>query len=307
MKVTDRCKFYFGTREWMQWFPTPLSGAESTPEDWNSSGSLLNGGGFSFHSWQSHKVYQYSWRNTSAREVAQMMKSYRDGSFGRGLIYFIDPLIYDTNVLPASLAAPAATEGTSAGLIENAIDTVVPVGDPGVNELPVLGLRVFHPHDVAVFKPRRVFIPIPSGFKLHLGGFYEDGGIRPTYTIVGLNGNEDTTVRTVPSLDPNGSEVVTRTGITGRGIYLSFSKDSGRDKYMVLRALIGRLVPTVNHSTSIFAGPWIGGQGHSGCRFDGPPTYIEYNGIDGGQVGFSATFKEVGLWLPYGLDGGLTP
>lgn len=43
-------------------------------------------------------------------------------------------------------------------------------------------------------------------------------------------------------------------------------------------------------------GPWVGGQGHSGCRFDGEPTYIEYTGVNGGQVGYAATFREVGSW-----------
>lgn len=41
---------------------------------------------------------------------------------------------------------------------------------------------------------------------------------------------------------------------------------------------------------------WSGGQGHSGVDFDGPPTYVEYNGVDGGQVGVAATFREVGSW-----------
>lgn len=44
----------------------------------------------------------------------------------------------------------------------------------------------------------------------------------------------------------------------------------------------------------IKAGPWIGGQGHSGCRFSGTPTYISNSPYGGGRVGFAATFVEVG-------------
>lgn len=44
-------------------------------------------------------------------------------------------------------------------------------------------------------------------------------------------------------------------------------------------------------------GPWIGGQGNSGCRFAQPPSYVTNSVINGGQVGFSATFVEVGSWL----------
>lgn len=44
-------------------------------------------------------------------------------------------------------------------------------------------------------------------------------------------------------------------------------------------------------------GTWIGGQGHSGCRFIGKPTYVNNTGVDGGQVSFAASFREVGLWV----------
>ena len=41
-------------------------------------------------------------------------------------------------------------------------------------------------------------------------------------------------------------------------------------------------------------GPWVGGQGNSGCRFAQPPSYVVNGSTNGGQVGFSATFVEVG-------------
>ena len=41
---------------------------------------------------------------------------------------------------------------------------------------------------------------------------------------------------------------------------------------------------------------WLGGQGNSGCRFVGSPTYIENTGVNGGQISYAASFKEVGDW-----------
>lgn len=41
---------------------------------------------------------------------------------------------------------------------------------------------------------------------------------------------------------------------------------------------------------------WLGGQGNSGCRFVGSPTYIENNGVNGGQISYAASFKEIGDW-----------
>ena len=42
---------------------------------------------------------------------------------------------------------------------------------------------------------------------------------------------------------------------------------------------------------------WIGGQGHSGCRFSGMPSYVNNGPIAGGRIGFAASFKEVGTWI----------
>ena len=42
--------------------------------------------------------------------------------------------------------------------------------------------------------------------------------------------------------------------------------------------------------------PWVGGMGHSGVRFNGTPTMIHNTGVNGGQVGYSASFIETGSW-----------
>lgn len=42
---------------------------------------------------------------------------------------------------------------------------------------------------------------------------------------------------------------------------------------------------------------WVGGQGHSGARFSGTPTYVTNSPINGGRIGFAATFTEVGSWV----------
>lgn len=45
------------------------------------------------------------------------------------------------------------------------------------------------------------------------------------------------------------------------------------------------------------SGPWIGGQGHSGCRFANTPSYVTNSGYAGGRIGFAASFTEVGDWV----------
>lgn len=58
--------------------------------------------------------------------------------------------------------------------------------------------------------------------------------------------------------------------------------------------------PVIGSDTNLFAlqaGPWIGGQGHSGCRFVGVPTYVSNSPYAGGRIGFAASFTEVGSWV----------
>lgn len=290
------CKLWFGTIERMRWVETPLSGADSTPQGWNASGSLLNGGGWVKHSWGSHKLYEYSWRDSSARQAAQLMKSYRDGVFGRGLIYFIDPLIYDTNILPAQWAAPGINIGNESAIKVPGVTptlTSTPWGE--ALDLPATAAQWSFPTG-AIIKSNEVFIPIPAGYQLHLGGMYEGLNAAPVFRRVMMNGVALDDYEMVPQLNPEGNEVVSSHPITGRGIYLSIQRTSREAGILQVQALCARLIPIDKSAIGIQSGPWVGGQGHSGCRFDGEPTYIEYNGVGGGQVGYAATFREVGSW-----------
>ena len=102
-----RENFWFGTENYMLWLPTPKTGADVSPQAWSTDGTTLNGGGYVFNSWDSHRQYIFEWSDTSAKQVAQLVHSFADGTYGRGLIYFIDPLIYDTNVLPFTRLGPS--------------------------------------------------------------------------------------------------------------------------------------------------------------------------------------------------------
>lgn len=103
------CDMWFGTKDYAQFIRTPQTGADVSPSAWGVSGTFLNGAGYALNSFNSHKEYQFSWGSSAAREAAQTMKSYFDGSFGRGKLHFVDPLTYSTNVLPARWADPSIT------------------------------------------------------------------------------------------------------------------------------------------------------------------------------------------------------
>ena len=107
--------------------------------------------------------------------------------------------------------------------------------------------------------------------------------------------------------------------INGEGVWLWVGKTSSGAASVTITSMMARLVKTSDLDTGVvygdgfygqfayggalpyrvtklFKGPWQPGMGHSGCRFIGKPTYIANTGVNGGQVSYSASFREVGMW-----------
>lgn len=299
---------WFGTIERAQWIPVPQSGAESSPESWRSSGTLLSGGGFGRHSRGNHKTFRYSWSNASSREAAQRLKDYRDGVFGDGLLYWHSPLNYTTNVLPARWGSPGITlDKGDPGLNHSATRHRVTLPNPGKNRLPVVAAEYrFDGKTVGYREPGSLFIPIPEGYTLRLGWFgSKTGNTGVFFSRVTTLGNTSNTFTPVDRVESNDQNIVpTIIPGAGPGVRLWIGTTGGAGS-LVLHGMVGRLFPSERPvATSSRAdmyqelqGPWIGGQGHSGCIFDSDPTYVEYTGVNGGQVGYAADFREVGAWV----------
>lgn len=295
---TRRC-FWFGTEERADFFPTPLQGADASPTGWSTDATLLNGGGSADHSWGSHKRYSFEWPQSSSPEVAQKMKSYRDGSYGRGLLYFIDPLSFKGNILPAVLAAPGmAVDSEAPSLIYDLEPQPVSISGGEALDLPVTG-AYYNLGATAVqtqaTPDSSTFIPIPTGMTLHVGAFYSFTGTAGIFaTPVNLNGTLGTPVK-LTDLSSSSTSVVSNSFVGVKGVRIWAGRTSNVASTLTANAMIARLVETGKPAPS--QGPWIGGQGHSGCRFSGVPTYVINSPIEGGRIGFAASFIEVGSWV----------
>lgn len=303
---TRRC-FWMGTEERAQWFATPLKGADSSPSAWGVEGTLLNGGGYGFHSFGSHKRYTYEWPQSSSPETAQMMKSYRDGTYGRGLLYFLEPGIYRTNVLPAHWADPSMALNHEAPSLVYGVEPIeLPTSGGDALGLPVYSAQ----YDLSTVEARSnptpdssVFIPVPTGHTLILGAFYSATGTGGIYaTPVNGNGTLGTSVKLTEK--PNSDTDVVTDEFSGdiKGIRLWVGRTDATASSVTIAAMCGRLIETSDVSNpaklaKLVAGPWIGGQGHSGCRFMGTPSYVNNGPVEGGRVGFAASFVEVGSWV----------
>lgn len=297
--------FWFGTERHAEWLPCPLVGADTTPQGWSADGTLLNGGGWALNSFGSHKRYQYEWPASSSPQAAQKLKSYRDGTYGRGLLYFLDPLIYGTNVLPAHWADPSMSVGGELpSLVPGIEPTAVPTSGGAALGLPIDS--AYYPEGnpglLDLDDSNSVFIPIPDDHTLFLGAIYSTPGWGDGdgvyYAEIPKSGGIGATGR-ITAQTPATNTLVTEQidGANIAGVRIAVVSAGP----ITLTALIGRLIKAsdignVGKMNRLTSGPWVGGQGHSGCRFVGTPTYVENSGIDGGRVGYAATFAEVGSW-----------
>ena len=259
MAVDTRRCFWFGTEDRAGWFATPLQGAESSPEGWSADGTLLNGGAYGLHSWGSHKRYTYEWPQSSSPETAQMMKSYRDGTYGRGLLYFLEPGIYRTNVLPAHWADPSMSlDNEAPSLVYNVDPTPVATSGGSTNNLPVTSAR----YDLSTVEPATiptpdssVFLPVPQNHTLFLGAFYTASGSAGVFaTPINNNGTFGTTVRLTEKSNLDSDVVTDQFSGDIRGVRLWIGREDSTPSLITVAAMSGRLL----HSSDVATyGPWV--------------------------------------------------
>ena len=304
---------------WRGWIETPLRGADSSPTAWGSDGTLANGGGFVTNSWGSHKRYTFEWPESSSREAAQFMKSLRDGSYGRGLIHFIEPTLYDQNVLPARVADPSMAVGNEGGSLVYGYDpSGVSTSNWDFNGLPVQSAYYNLINTPVGYRgdADSVYVSIPEGHTFYLGAFYQKTGSGGIFArTVNMNGTQGDDIL-IPAL-ANDAPAAFSTAFEGvRGVRLWLGKTELGAASVTATALIGKFGPNAiagefgygegPYGESNYGGvepidisfdKWMGGMGNSGCRFVGTPTFINNTGLFGGTVGYSATFAEVGSWI----------
>src|SRR5699024_2238085 len=68
------------------------------------------------------------------------------------------------------------------------------------------------------------------------------------------------------------------------------------DNLLILDEIIEYDGPPLSGSNPVEGPSWLPGSGNSGCKFVGNPTWIANSGVNGGQIGYAATLKEVGDW-----------
>lgn len=279
----------------MQWIETPDSGADVSHMGFSAESTLLNGGGYARNSWDSHKNFQFSWGESASPQLASIIQSYSNGSFGRGLVYFNDPMQYGLNILPSRWADPSMAINYEA---PNLGGSVVPTGLPVAASalgLPSIAAQYNLPVNYNQSGTQALTLVVPPGARFTFGWIGSrvnaNSGI-----YISSSGMTGITTGYVTPLVSSGSVVTNINGIAGSGggIVTLRLRSNITASLVTINAMTARIFPA-GEAVNV-AGPWSSGEGHSGCRFVGKPTIINYNGVGGGQLGLSCILKETGAW-----------
>ena len=177
---TDR--MWFGTRERMQWIETPRSGANVSTSGTFAEADLINGGAFVRNSVDAHKNYAFTWGDSADRRLASVIRSYRNGSYGGGPIYFSDPMYYETNLFSQRWADPSMALGEEAPTLTGDIGTLSSTPTPpNPHGLPTTS-AVYQFGSITNWTGEQdsaFHLEIPEGMELVVGAYYTaTGGAR---------------------------------------------------------------------------------------------------------------------------------
>jgi len=283
-------KMWMGLRGREKWVTAPATGMTYGAKRWSSKTTFLSGGANVRSSIAAHVEYEMSW-NALSRDSARAIEDITSGIDGTGLVYFLDPMAMDKNVLPAQWAFPALA----------ALDGPVLWGKTRPASVPTETNSRGYPTTSAQYRPSTtrssLYIPIPPGHTAWVG-FHG--------TAVGTGGLEVSPIlpgglvgdSVLPKILPVDTDTLVNTAFSGdiyRGIELRFGGGTA-----AAVTIAGMVVQILRSNATPKTGGFISGQGHSGCKFDEAPQRTAYSAAVGrgfdGMVSLSAKLTEIGDW-----------
>jgi hypothetical protein len=303
-------KVWFGNQRYGTWIKAPLADMNASSTGFSSEQTFNNGGSFVKSSFGSARSFDLSWNGDM--DELQVIKNFKDGIYGGGLIYWEDP--YAKNILPPHWAAPMLTVRDWPSLISSDNKPT-----PVTHTVTAKNL----PYQSAVYTVtnttetnRSLTIMIPEEHFLRMGFVYSATGTASIKAVpILFDGTEGTTV-TLSQLAYNVSSlydsVASFSNVTGasprvKAVRIYISKSDATPSTVTIRGGIATY-----HVSSTDAGhgheaytmgfaygaTWTAGQGSTGCVMSNVPS-IEYKNIVGTKrlITMNTQLKEVEAWL----------
>jgi hypothetical protein len=304
-------KVWFGNQRYGTWIKAPLADMDASANGFSSEQTFNNGGSFIKSSFGAAKSYDLSW-NGDIDEL-QVIKNFKDGIYGGGLLYWEDP--FAKNILPPHWAAPMLTVRDWPSLISSDNKPIPVTETTSGKNFPYQSAKydVYNTAETS----RSLTILIPEEHFLQLGFCYSATGTAGIKLVPILyNGTEGATV-TLTQKAYNDSIIYdgsygSYSNITGaptrvKAVRIYIAKTDATPSTITIRGGIA----TYHVSTTVaghghvaydnsaqYGTAWSAGQGATGCVMADSPS-IEYKNIVGNTrlIKMSTKLKEVEAWL----------
>lgn len=297
---------YFGNANHQAWIKSPAADMDASSISYSESTEFLNGGASVRTSKGAHRQFDFSWIGSMNGDDPTtnlgIIKDFKDGLYGDGPFFWVDPYAIDQNLFAPGWAAPflsidfdwagPAPDITSSPVQFSTVTTSSISADVGTNtqNYPYKTAKYIIPGAGATsFK--QSFI-IPDGYTLWLGfhGFHNayTGAYALPYDASGVAGTE---VQLTPMNVNTSARVNTSFASTSaKRVEFYFKKLAGSQGEMHITALIAQLLPT---GQSPATGGFISGKGTQSLEFSDFGMTYYHAPINGGQIGMTATMIEV--------------
>lgn len=125
---------YFGNVRKAQYIPAPKAGMDAASTGFTESLNYLNGGGYVAQSVGGSRKFAMSW-DVTPKTSLDCLNQYRNGEFGSGLIYWVDP--FSDNPVPPHWGTPMLSGMGWPSLVGSAVQpTLAPTVFTRINLIP---------------------------------------------------------------------------------------------------------------------------------------------------------------------------
>jgi hypothetical protein len=301
-------KVWFGNQRYGTWIKAPLADMNAGVTGFSSEQTFNNGGSFVKSSFGSAKSYDLGWNGTL--DDLQVIKNFKDGLYGGGLLYWEDP--FAKNILPPHWAAPMLTVRDWPSLISSDNKPTPVTHSVTAKNLPYQSALYTVTNTTET--SRSLTLLIPEQHFIRLGFVYTATGTASIKVVPVLTDGTEGTVTTLTqiaydasSLYENSLEYSNIQGATGRAkaIRIYISKSDATPSTITIRGGLATYhvsASVAGHNHDAFAdiyasATWSPGQGSTGCVMDAPT--IQYKNIVGNNklINMTTKLKEVEAWL----------
>jgi hypothetical protein len=295
-------KIWFGNARNARWVKAPLAEMGASAIGNAEEQQFTNGGQFVKASFGSARNFEMSW--VGDRADLQVIKDFKDGLYGGGLIYWEDP--FADNILPPHWAAPMLTVRDWPSLISsgNKPEPISHTTNP--NNFPFQSAK--YPVTNTAETSRSLTLLIPEGHSLSIGFVYSKTGTAAIRAVkVNPDGTDGATVVLGELSASTGSRYSdTFSNEEGnpnrvRAIRVYISRTDNTSSTITIRGGMAKLAAiggSHHHQPIDVSGPWSSGEGFTGCTIAGAPQ-MNYKGVVDGRrlITMSVSLKEIGAWL----------